>query len=160
MGSGTDFILLENELEILDDYLKLQQLRFQGKFDYFFELSQEIDQQQCMVPPMLLQPFIENSIEHGVRDIDRQGTIIIRFNKNYNTLVIEVEDNGRGLNDQEVSNKKSGHISMATKITKQRMQNLQALTKQNCKFEILDNAEISGLSGVLVRIEISYQEDN
>jgi hypothetical protein len=49
---------------------------------------------------------------------------------------------------------------MATKITKQRMQNLQALTKQNCKFEILDNAEISGLSGVLVRIEIPYQEDN
>ena len=160
MGSGTDFILLENELEILGDYLKLQQLRFQGKFDYFFELSEEIDPQQCLVPPMLLQPFIENAIEHGVRDIDRQGTIIIRFNKSNETLEIEVEDNGRGIKDQEASNKKETHISMATKITKQRMLNLQALTKRNCKFEVLDNIKSSGISGVLVRIEIPYQEDN
>jgi tetratricopeptide (TPR) repeat protein len=111
VGSGTDFILLENELEILDDYLKLQQLRFLGKFDYFFVLSQEIDPQPCMGPPMLLQPCIENSIELGVRDIDRQGTIIIRFNKNYNTLVIEIEDNGRGLIDQEVSNKERSYFN-------------------------------------------------
>ncbi len=75
MGSGEDFILLENELEILDDYLKLQRLRFQGKFDYFFEMSDEIDPEFTLVPPMLIQPFVENAIEHGVRDIDRLETI-------------------------------------------------------------------------------------
>jgi len=160
MGSGTDFILLENELEILDDYLKLQRLRFQQKFDYFFEISDEINPENSLVPPMLIQPFIENAVEHGVRDIDRQGTIIIRFNKQADYLIIEVEDNGRGLFDQNSSKTKKGHISVAIEITKQRLQNLQAITKQPCKVDIIDNIKATGLNGVLVKIEIPYQEDN
>ncbi len=159
MGSGEDFILLENEIEILDDYLKLQRLRFQGKFDYFFELSEDIDPQFTLVPPMLLQPFVENAIEHGVRDIDRTGIIIIRFNKENENLIIEVDDNGCGLQEQQASKKKKGHISMSTKITRQRMQNLQAITKKQCKFEVADKNTKLGLEGVLVSVVIPYQED-
>jgi LytS/YehU family sensor histidine kinase len=159
MGTSTDFILLENELEILDDYLKLQQLRFQNKFDYFFEISDDIDPQSCAVSPMLVQPFVENSIEHGIRDIDKQGVILIRFIKNGEYLVIEVEDNGRGLSDQQETEKKKGHISMATKITNQRMQNIRAVTKKQCNFEVLDISSLRNDSGVLVRIKIPYNEE-
>lgn len=159
IGSGSDFIRLENELEILDDYLKLQQLRFMEKFDYFFEISDGIDSEICLVPPMLIQPFIENSIEHGVRGINRQGIITIRFIKEADFLVIEVEDNGRGIQDQKETEKKKGHISMATKITKQRMQNIQALTKKSCKFEVIDNMKSSGIQGVSVRIKIPFKEE-
>lgn len=159
MSSRSDFVLLENELEVLDDYLKLQQLRFQGKFDYFFELGDEIDPKYCLLPPMLLQPFIENAIEHGVRDIEWQGIIITRFNKAGNMLVVEVDDNGRGLKDQETNNKNKGHISMATKITRQRMQNLQAITRRKCKLEIVDKELSQGMPGVLIRIELPYQEE-
>jgi LytS/YehU family sensor histidine kinase len=159
MSSGSDFVLLENELEVLDDYLKLQQLRFQGKFDYFFELGDEVDPKECLLPPMLLQPFIENAIEHGVRDIDWQGIIITRFNKSGNLLVIEVDDNGRGIKEQEANNKNKGHISMATKITRQRMQNLQAITRHKCRLEIVDKEQSQGMPGVLIRIELPYQEE-
>ena len=159
MGTGTNFILLQNELEILDDYLKLQQLRFQNKFDYFFEISDDIDPETCVVPPMLVQPFVENSIEHGVRDIEIQGIILIKFIKDREYLIIEVEDNGRGLSDQQETEKKKGHISMATKITNQRMQNIKAITKKQCNFEVLDVSSLRNTSGVLVRIRIPYNEE-
>jgi LytS/YehU family sensor histidine kinase len=159
MSSGSDFVLLENELEVLDDYLKLQQLRFQGKFDYFFELGDEVDPKVCLLPPMLLQPFIENAIEHGVRDIDWQGIIITRFNKSGNLLVVEVDDNGRGIKEQEGNNKIKGHISMATKITRQRMQNLQAITRNKCRLDVIDKELSQGMPGVLIRIELPYQEE-
>ncbi len=160
MASGEDFVLLENELETLDDYLRLQQLRFQCAFNYFFELSDDIDPQSTLVPPMLIQPFIENSIEHGIRNIDREGIIIIRFNKFEKDLVIEVDDNGCGMPDQQEEKKrKKGHISMAIRITRQRMQNLQAITKRQCKFEVIDKSIKLGNSGVLVRIKLPYQED-
>jgi len=159
MGSGSDFITLENELEILDDYLKLQQLRFQGKFDYYFEVSNTIETEYCMVPPMLIQPFVENSIEHGIRNIADQGIITISFNKYENQLIIEVEDNGRGIQDQQETEKEKGHISMATKITKQRLLNLQAITKQNCTFRVIDNKTENNLPGVLVRLIIPYKEE-
>lgn len=160
MGSGTDFILLENEIEILDDYLKLQQVRFQNKFDYYFELADAIDPQVCLVPPMLLQPFIENAIEHGVRDIEQQGIIITRFEREGAYLIIEVEDNGHGLQEQNEKNKKKAHISMATQITHQRMQNLQSITRKNCRLEVIDKASVGRLPGVLIRIEVPYQEEN
>ena len=159
MGSGSDFIRLENELEILDDYLKLQRLRFMEKFDYYFEISDGIDPEYCLVPPMLIQPFIENSIEHGVRDVDRQGTIMIRFVKEDDFLLIEVEDNGRGIQDQVEAEKKKGYISMATKITEQRMHNLQVITKKPCKFEVVDNIKVNGLQGVSVKIKIPFKEE-
>jgi tetratricopeptide (TPR) repeat protein len=159
IGSGEDFILLENELQILDDYLKLQQLRFQGKFNYYFELAETIDPKYCLVPPMLLQPFIENAIEHGVRDIQEQGIIITRFKVEKQKLIIEVDDNGRGLHEQKNSNKKKSHISMATKITRQRMQNLQAITKSPCTFEVIDKTKTTGLPGVLIRINIPFKEE-
>lgn len=159
LGSGEDFVLLENELEMLDDYLRLQQLRFQRKFDYFFELGETINPKTCLVPPMLVQPFVENAIEHGVRDIKDQGIIITRFSMQDNKLIIEVDDNGKGLKEQEETNKKKGHISMALKITRQRMQNLQTITKRACKFEIIDKNEFQALPGVLVRIEIPFLEE-
>ncbi|HBX83384.1 MAG: hypothetical protein A2W97_16525 [Bacteroidetes bacterium GWE2_40_63] len=159
MGSGSDFILLENELQILDDYLKLQQLRFQNKFDYYFELSNGLDPQTCQVPPMLVQPFIENAIEHGVRGIERQGVIFVRFTKQNEFLVIEVEDNGKGLQEQTAEKQPKNHVSMATKITKQRMQNLQNLTKKPCYFEIIDKPIQNNSPGVLIKIQIPYQEE-
>lgn len=160
MGSGTDFILLSNELEILDDYLNLQRLRFQNKFDYFFELDPDIDPENTQVPPMLVQPFVENSIEHGVRDIDRQGVIIIRFKKQEQELFIEVEDNGKGLAEKQEAKSKKGHISMATKITRQRLQNLQNLTRRKCRLQVLDRQKVNKSHGVVIRIGIPWTEEN
>ncbi len=82
-----------------------------------------------------------------------------QFNKENKNLVIEVDDNGRGLQEQQASKRKKGHTSMATKITRQRMQNLQAITKKQCKFEVVDKKAKLGLEGVLVSVVIPYQED-
>lgn len=160
MGSTTDLFTLSEEIEILDDYLSLQRLRYLEQFDYYFEVADSIDPEFCLVPSMLIQPFVENAIEHGIRDIEYQGLITIRFKTDGAHLLLEVEDNGRGLvKEHELEKKKSGHVSMATKITKQRLQNLEATHKQKCNFELLDKSK-SGTNGVLVKVYLPYIEDN
>ncbi|MBI9068123.1 MAG: tetratricopeptide repeat protein [Salinivirgaceae bacterium] len=160
IGSGSDFILLENELEILEDYLKLQRLRYIGRFDYRFEVADNLHKETCLVPPMLVQPFIENAIEHGVRGIDNQGEIVIRFKKSNLHMIIEVEDNGKGINEQMAEENKNGHISMATKITRKRMQTLEQLTKIKCNLEIINKQDKSENSGVLVIITIPFNNED
>lgn len=155
MGSKNELTPLNKELELLEDYLKLQQLRFQGKFQYQFEIKNDIDSEECLLPSMLIQPFVENAIEHGVRDIEYPGIIMIRFLKQDNDLLIEIEDNGRGLN-LDGNAKKSGHISMATQITRQRMELLKLQSKKTCKFEIANKNANPDSSGVIVRIVLPF----
>lgn len=156
MASGEDFITLENELEMLDDYLKLQRLRFRGKFNYAFSVDAELDAKTTRVPPMMVQPFVENSLEHGIRFVDYQGEINVNFRRSNNKLCIEVDDNGYGLGEQQETEKKKGHISMATKITRQRMKVLQAITGRNCSFKIIDKQSVDAGRGVLVKIIVPF----
>lgn len=162
MGTATEFISLSDELEILDDYLTLQKLRYQDRFDFFFEIDDEIHPSDCLIPAMLIQPFVENSVEHGVRFIDYQGNIFVRFQKKQQKLIIQVEDNGLGLQKQETKDskeKKKKYVSMATKITRRRLQNIEATYKQKCSFSIKDKKSMGVGTGVLVSIEIPYQTD-
>lgn len=155
MGSRNELTTLDKELEILEDYLKLQQLRFQGKFQFNLLVSDEINDEDCQLPSMIIQPFVENAIEHGVRDLNYPGLIIIRFFKQKTDLIIEVEDNGHGLNSTE-GVKKVGHISMATQITRQRIEIFKLQSKHQCKFEIINKDIKSGSSGVLVRLTLPF----
>ncbi len=72
-NSRVEFVLLENELKMLQIYLELQSLRFNNKFEHQITVGKNIDPQVIRVPPMLAQPFIENAIEHGLRHKDRSG---------------------------------------------------------------------------------------
>ncbi len=158
MSSSTDYIQLTNEIEILDDYLRLQRLRFLNHFDYYFEISDNIDNNITLIPSMLVQPFVENSVEHGFNGIDYQGVIIIRFENHNNNLVITVDDNGRGI-ELNNNNKGKKHVSMAMSITRQRLQTLQTITKKQCFFDIIDKKTNNCGQGVFVKITIPLKTE-
>ncbi|WP_291943772.1 histidine kinase [Chitinophaga sp.] len=103
-----DFILLEEEITALENYIRLQQMRFTGMFDYRIDAN-ELEISDILIPPMLIQPFVENAIEHGFKTIDYKGFLLITFQQVAKQLVITIDDNGVGIkaNMHQHSEKKS-----------------------------------------------------
>jgi len=96
-NSEEDFIPLEKEIELLSLYVQLEHFRFQDKFEYSIQVAPEIDVKQYMIPPMLLQPYVENAVWHGLRYKSEKGLLSIYFEKIANdTIEIVISDNGIG----------------------------------------------------------------
>ncbi|MBT8385717.1 MAG: histidine kinase [Bacteroidia bacterium] len=97
VNSEEDFISLEKELELLNLYLKLEHSRFKDKFDYELIVDDQIEQDLFQIPPMLLQPYIENAVWHGLRYKKEKGFLkVALFKKDDETIIIEITDNGIG----------------------------------------------------------------
>ncbi|MEY8019459.1 tetratricopeptide repeat protein [Muriicola sp. SD30] len=96
-NSEEDFISLNKEIELLELYLKLEHSRFPDKFQYSLEVDDALDREAYTIPPMILQPYVENAIWHGLRYRESQGRLKIRMSEvNNNSLQISIEDNGIG----------------------------------------------------------------
>lgn len=134
---------VETEVMILKNYLELEKLRFQGKFDYGIEVDDEIDY-DIGIPPMLIQPHVENAILHGVKPMEAKGRIDIRFIVNEDTLICEVEDNGIGRKRSKELNKRRDHRSMATQINKDRIRLLKTSLSDQVDIQIIDKVSSSG----------------
>lgn len=124
---------IENEIEFLTHYLELQKLRSDNKFTYQFEVDETIETDSLMIPGMILQPFIENSIEHGFSSIETGGKINISFKIENNQLKVSVIDNGSGFKE---SDKHKGYPSRATQIVRDRLYLLNKQYKTNAIFEL------------------------
>lgn len=95
--SESDFIPLSKEIELLSKYLKLEHLRFPEKFTYTLDVSEELDTEQFRIPPMLVQPYVENAIWHGLRYREGQGTLNITITQpEPDRVVIRIADDGIG----------------------------------------------------------------
>ncbi len=96
-NSEEDFIPLEKEVELLDLYLKLEHSRFKDKFDYEFLVDDIIELSLFQIPPMLLQPYVENAVWHGLRYKKEKGFLKVQLlKKDKETIQIEISDNGIG----------------------------------------------------------------
>jgi LytS/YehU family sensor histidine kinase len=153
--SRSELISLEDELNTIENYLKLQKIRFSDEFDYYIEMNDELDIENLYIPPMLAQPFIENAIEHGIRHKTSKGNISIRFKSRNDTLILEIEDDGIGrekaMELMKIQN--PDHTSYASKITSQRIKTINKRLKKKIRFEIIDIKETTG-TGTKVIFEI------
>ena len=96
-NSEEDFILLEKEIDLLQLYLKLEHSRFKDKFDYELLVDETIEQSQFLIRPMLLQPYVENAVWHGLRYKKEKGFLKVQLlKKDDETIQIEISDNGIG----------------------------------------------------------------
>ena len=96
-NSEENFIPLSKEIELLELYVKLEHFRFKDKFDYTVTIDPAIDLDQFVIPPMLLQPYIENAVWHGLRYKKERGSLAVKFEKvNAETMVITITDDGIG----------------------------------------------------------------
>lgn len=136
---------LDEELDFLENYLKIQKQRFENKFEYQFLIDKDIQSNEVLIPSMLLQPFAENSIEHGFKGINYLGVIKIIFKLNNNVLEIILNDNGIGLDS--VENEKST-TSRATQIARERLSLINKKHKAASSISINNRME----GGVEVKI--------
>lgn len=148
-NSRQEFIPFNKELQTLQLYLELQQERFAGQFDYKLETDAALEAENPSIPPMMMQPFIENAIEHGFIGLAEKGLITIRYKPDNTFLRCEVEDNGIGI--EASLNAKTGteHQSLGLGITLQRLRLFESKYKTRTQFEITDKAQQGG-RGTLV----------
>ncbi len=118
-----DLIPVADEIDLLDQYLKTEAMRLERKFNYDFDLGPDVDEDDTVVPTMILQPFVENAIWHGLSAKKDKGMIYIRFWKESNALKISVEDNGIGREAAKAKKTISfkSHKSQALEITRKRL---------------------------------------
>lgn len=153
-NSRHSFITIQDEMETLESYLNLEKLNTDFPFDFEIVVGEKIQPDAYGIPPLILQPFVENAIVHGIKEIDYQGRIIVRFELFEKYIECTIKDNGRGRKAaQEVRHQKSSyHKSTALVLTQER---LSALNEDNSyqSFEINDLVSPSGTQ-VVVRIPI------
>lgn len=133
-NSRKDFITLKEDADFINYYLKLQKLRFSNKFNFIIEIDEKINTEIVKISPMLTQPFIENAVEHGMRQIEKDGIIQVNYKLNGEDLIITVVDNGKGMNEEN----NSKHNSLATIITKERIENISRLQNVKIQMEITE----------------------
>jgi hypothetical protein len=142
-SSYKDYVTVEQEIDFLNEYLELQKMRFPQKFTYEIITSPNIETHALLIPSMILQPFTENSIEHGFTGIDYAGHIKLSFDIKERDLLICITDNGKGLATTPKEN--SEHISRASQIIKDRFFLLNIKLKTRAGFSIDNNPEGKGV---------------
>lgn len=141
---------IEDEILFLSNYLDLQKTRFNNKFEYEIKVDENLAQDELKIPSMLLQPFLENSIEHGFKNIDYKGKLDIIFKKEENGIGVELKDNGKGF---DTTQKHKEYPSRATQIIADRLLILNKQHKSNSIYEL--NANSDG-KGICVRVNLPF----
>jgi LytS/YehU family sensor histidine kinase len=145
--SSRPFISVSEEVEYLSDYLALEKMRFKDKMDYVVDTEPDIDVNRLLLPPMLLQPYVENSVRHGLRHkTSGQGYVRIHFRRQAERLLVTIRDNGIG-RKRAMEYKTGEHIEYQSKgmsLTSARIQMINVLHKSQIDVSIEDLQDEAG----------------
>ncbi|MCB9251971.1 MAG: histidine kinase [Flavobacteriales bacterium] len=158
-NSDQDFVTFTTEIETLRIYLELEHFRFGDKFEYRLTVSSDIETEAFQVPPMLIQPYIENAIWHGLRYREEKGMLEVNFFIKDQKLFCTIRDNGIGRkrsSELKTVNQKS-YQSTGIKNTKERIEILNKLHKTTLGIEIEDLWDGEDAAGTLVKISLPYR---
>ncbi|CAN5814972.1 hypothetical protein BH10BAC2_BH10BAC2_26450 [soil metagenome] len=145
---------LADDLKALELYLQLEAARMNNKFSYEIRVAEDIDQENTLVPPLIMQPFVENSIWHGLTKKQGQGKILINIFKEGNMLNCTVEDNGIG-REASATETQSAKKSLGMKITRARIDIINKLKRSNAGVNLTDLAEGTKVE-VILPLELSF----
>lgn len=150
-----DYISIEQEIDFIGEYLLLQQIRFPNRFNFSIKADENIAVDELYIPSMIIQPFVENAIEHGLHDIDYVGKIDVCFSEINNEIKVTITDNGNGFH---ISNKETKHTSRASQIIKDRIYLLNIKLKSKARFSINNNKDNKGVL-VEIYLPVLYEAD-
>jgi sensor histidine kinase YesM len=143
-------------------YIELEKIRFESKFEFEIIVDSMVNK-YVEIPTMILQPFIENAINHGLRYKHQKGLLSIKFYKEVGYLICKIEDNGVGRNNAKKIQAKSsrGYKSQGLKITTERLMTYNKINDANIVFSIKDCIENPGSPNdeVGTLIEIRFPEN-
>ncbi|MCD6355032.1 MAG: histidine kinase [Prolixibacteraceae bacterium] len=158
-NSTLEAISLSDELEMLRDYLELEKMRMPNRFNFQIITAEELESDFIFIPPMLLQPFIENAIKHGFNGLKIPGLITIEVSDKKEWVEFIIEDNGCGLSNKK--ERASNHRSMAMGIFEKRRKLIQQKHKKDFNFEIQNLSDINtNVSGVRITVNVPIIEDD
>lgn len=160
-SSRSQYTTIADEMELLDHYIKLEQLRFEDKFDYTISIDEEIDTYNTEIPTMIIQPFIENAINHGFIHKPEKGFLEIAFRKEGEEISCVVEDNGIGRQKAGEFKKQlpQQHVSRAMQIIEERLDLINTIENTNIGTTISDKFDSHDDStGTRVEIRVPLWE--
>lgn len=155
--SGEQYITLDREAAYLENYIQLEKMRFQEQFNYVIHVDRDLDPFNTLIPPMLLQPIIENAIRHGLRYKDNnEGMLKVNFSREGDSLICQIDDNGIGIKKSREL-KSTSHVeyqSKGMKLTESRIAAINMISDKKISMEVTDkyNAEGNAI-GTLVIIK-------
>jgi hypothetical protein len=158
-NSRSETISIEKELETLKLYVLLESARFDNKFKCVYQIAEDINTNSIMIPPMLLQPFVENAIWHGLMQKEGEGSIILEIKKqDKEFLNISITDDGIGREKAaELKSKSATHKSHGLKVTSQRIEMMSKLNSKGAQVNIIDLKDEQGCAiGTKVELIIPF----
>ncbi len=156
--SQYNYITLFEELEMIRLYLKMEHMRFSKKFDIEINADHTIDQHLVRIPPMLLQPYLENAILHGLQLIKRKGLLEVKITDHQDFMVINISDNGIGRERAKSIRERSGHKSRGLANIEKRIQLYNSISDKPLSVNIFDLLNDQGEpGGTRVQITVPYE---
>lgn len=159
-NSNLNFIPLEDEIDLVKNYMDIESIRFSHKFSYDLALDKELESEVFEIPSMIIQPFVENAIVHGLINLeDRFGKLKIKLSKIDQQILCEIEDNGVGRKKAaEIKERKQRHYkSQAFSNIKERLNLFHQKGEAMVHFEIFDLHDTKGnASGTSVKIWLPF----
>jgi len=159
--SGKKFITLDEEIQYLESYLTLERAKYENVFNFQINTGENVSE-NILVPPLILQPFIENSIRHGILNLKKEsGKILINFWVENNSLVCVIEDNGIGRENamRLKTNQVNSHRSKGMELVQKRIENLNSIYSVNITVSFEDVLE-KDKTGTHVKIQLPLNYDN
>lgn len=158
-NSQEDFISLAKEIDILSMYLKLENHRFKDKFDYTFEVDPGINAEEFFIPPMLIQPYIENAVWHGLRYKTEKGHLKVSITESTKIITVVVEDDGIGRKKSQELKTENQKIMRSTglKNIDSRLKIISNIYKAKLDVVIEDADKINGTG---TRVTVKIHQDN
>ncbi len=156
-NSRKPFITLREEIQFLDRYMQLEKIRFNNRFEYKIKLDENLQQDEINIPPVLLQPILENAVKYGISSIKTQGLINLEIYRKNGFLIATIDDNGIGINSgkDERNSLRKNKESTALKLLEERLKLTKNLKGQSGSVKITDKSSInSEKQGTIVEIQI------
>ncbi len=142
-NSRKEHISLAQEMKTLKNYIEVEQLMAPTSFEYLLDVKSDIDAEEILIPPMLIQPFVENAIRHGILKGPREGKLNIQFSTDEDFLYCSITDNGPGIFESQKAKTATDHQSMALTVTRERIESISGKDALRIK-EIITNKVVEG----------------
>lgn len=139
-NARTDQVRLDKEIELLKTYIELEQVRFEHKFEFRIKIDEDVEEEFVSIPPLVIQPFVENAILHAFRNRD-EGLIELRFRATGDYLICEIDDNGIGREAAQKMKTNQKRESLALKITERRLESVNEQFNVDSGFTIIDKKD-------------------
>lgn len=158
-NASKEHVSLKEEILLIEKYLELEHMRFSQRFDYEITIDPSLDLEQFSVPPMVIQPYIENAIWHGLRYRNDKGWLLLKIEQTKTGVICLIKDNGIGIaNSKKIKTKnQENHQSTGMKNSHERIDILNKIHKKQLRVTVQNNDdEQTEYPGTCIQIEIPY----